>query len=114
MDSAHNNDVMTALSLIEGVRLPHPYGPLLSAFIEEALNPVAAARYVRNIIGAGEIHSLLSDWTYVIESSNHPPHFPGVQPADETSKSQTALVLHHRRMPLLGGLSVSATGAGAA
>lgn len=75
MDTA-DDEVQNTLSLIEGVGLPHPSGPLLASFVTEALNPVLAARYVKGRLLLGEGSSLVADWSYIIESSELiPPLF---------------------------------------
>lgn len=63
------DEVQNALSLVDGAGLPYPSGPLLESFITEALNPVLAARYVKGRLASGEGSSLVSDWSYIIESS---------------------------------------------
>lgn len=68
MASTHG-EVRSILSVIENIRLPHPSGPLLSSFVTEALNPVLAARYVKERLSAEEAPSLVSDWTYIVECS---------------------------------------------
>ena len=73
----NGNDVNEALSLIEGAKLPHPSGPLLSCFIIEALNPRLAAQYVLQICRPGHnqqtcLLQIVSDWSYLVESSMSP------------------------------------------
>ncbi|KAK0704498.1 hypothetical protein B0H67DRAFT_648928 [Lasiosphaeris hirsuta] len=62
------DEVQNALSLIDGAGLPYPSGPFLESFITEALNPVLAARYMKGRLAAGEGSSLVSDWSYIIDS----------------------------------------------
>ncbi|KAI2603351.1 kinase-like domain-containing protein [Hypoxylon fragiforme] len=62
------DEVKSTLSLIEDTRLPHPSGPLLKSYVQEALNPLLAARYVKNRLEFGEGSSLVADWYYIIES----------------------------------------------
>lgn len=68
--STINDEVKNALSLIESTNLPHPLGSLLESFVDEALNPVLAARYVKRRLLLGEASSLVADWCYIIESSD--------------------------------------------
>ncbi len=63
------DEVQDTLSLIEGTGLPHPSGPLLASFITEAVNPVAAASYVKERLLVDQGLSLVANWTYIIESS---------------------------------------------
>ena len=63
-----HEDVQGTLSLIETMRLPHPSGRLLSSFVTEAVDPALAACYVRDRLSAGDAYSMVSDWTYIIES----------------------------------------------
>lgn len=63
------DEVHGALAAIEAAGLPHPSGPLLRSFVNSALHPQLAARYARRAIDAGEGSSLVSDWTYIVESS---------------------------------------------
>jgi hypothetical protein len=69
--AAPPDEIRNALSLIESARLPHPSGLLLASFVQEALNPLVAARYVQKRIQGGEIRSLVSDWIYIVESSEY-------------------------------------------
>lgn len=68
MDPTHS-EVNKTLSLIETLDLPHPSGALLSSFVTNAIHPVVAARHVNARLSAGEARSLVSDWIYVVESS---------------------------------------------
>lgn len=67
--------VKQARSLIESARLPHPSGPLLDAFITEALDPRLAAQYVLQTCRRpgheenAELLLLVSDWSYIVGSS---------------------------------------------
>lgn len=63
------DEVAGTLSLIEGLKLPHPSGELLSCFVTDALNPLMAARYVKNRVTAGEALALVSNWTFIVEAS---------------------------------------------
>jgi hypothetical protein len=63
------DEVNHALRLVDESALPHPWGPLLSSFITEALNPAVAARYVVDKLTEGYGSGLVSDWSYIIESS---------------------------------------------
>ena len=63
------DEVQTTLSLIEGAGLPHPSAPLLASFVTEALNPPSAARYMKRRLLLGEGSSLVTDWSYIVESS---------------------------------------------
>ncbi|XXG99277.1 hypothetical protein Hte_005614 [Hypoxylon texense] len=75
---AIKDEVRNALLLIENINLPHPSGSLLESFINEALNPVLAARYVKHRLLLGEASSLVADWCYIIESikNGYPPPRP--------------------------------------
>ena len=64
--------VHSVLSLIDTAGLPHPSGPLLASFVKDAVDPVMAARYVQSEITASGAPTLVSDWTYVVESSKLP------------------------------------------
>jgi hypothetical protein len=70
--SAAQAEVRNALSVIEGVRLPHPLGVLLSSFVKEAMNPVLAARYVLTRNSEGGLQELSSDWIDVVQCSESP------------------------------------------
>ncbi|OSD00327.1 hypothetical protein PYCCODRAFT_1393643 [Trametes coccinea BRFM310] len=63
-----HEDVTSVLSLIEETDLRHPSEPLLRCFVTDAVDPIAAARYVRGRLSAGEGPSLVSDWTYIISA----------------------------------------------
>ena len=56
--------------LIRGAKLPHPADLLLESFVKEALSRVSAARYVKDRLLRGEGPSLVSDWSYIVESGN--------------------------------------------
>lgn len=60
--------VKDALDRIEALNLPHPTGPLLSAFVTQALNPLAAADYLENRLDATDVDKIIADWTFIIES----------------------------------------------
>lgn len=67
--------VNDALSLIQASDLPHPSGALLSSFVNEALDPPAAAEFVLGACHAGhgpntrpELLALVHVWTYIVES----------------------------------------------
>lgn len=69
--------VLDALALIENARLSHPFGPLLSCFITEALSPALAAKCVLGKCHDGcdqeaNLLSLVSDWTSIVESCMAP------------------------------------------
>ncbi|KAI0386975.1 hypothetical protein F5Y04DRAFT_74505 [Hypomontagnella monticulosa] len=77
--AAINDEVRGTLTLIENARLPHPSGPLLKSFVTEALNPVLAARYVKDKLLLGEGSSLVVDLSHIIDSISHngrPPPSP--------------------------------------
>jgi hypothetical protein len=62
--------VHSALSLIETAGLPHPQGSLLKSFVQDAVNPEVAALYVHEgLITRGGAETLVSDWTYIVDSS---------------------------------------------
>ncbi|KAI3325312.1 kinase-like domain-containing protein [Xylariaceae sp. AK1471] len=71
--------VRQTLSIINNLDLTHPSGPLLSAFMLEALDPVLASSYVNDRLSGGDAQSLISDWVYIIECitrSGSPPPPP--------------------------------------
>ncbi|KAI1404934.1 hypothetical protein F4819DRAFT_494538 [Hypoxylon fuscum] len=78
-----NVEVRSTLSLIESTRLPHPSGPLLESFVFEALNPVQAARYVKQRLLLGEASSLVADWSYIVEcisqNGSRPPQLSATE-----------------------------------
>lgn len=70
------NSQYLVLSLLQSSDLPHPAGALLLSFVNEALDPNAAASYVLEACHASqglnprsELLSLVHDWTYIVESS---------------------------------------------
>lgn len=63
-----DEEVQSILSLIESTKLPHPSDLLLRSYVREALNPLLAARYVKDRLQLGEASSLVDDWIYIIES----------------------------------------------
>lgn len=71
MAFTHDESVADALSLLETIKEPHPSGALLATFVTEALNPPAAARFLRAGLLAGDAQPLVSTWTYIVESSMH-------------------------------------------
>lgn len=83
-----NVEVRSTLSLIESTRLPHPSGPLLESFVFEALNPVQAARYVKQRLLLGEASSLVADWSYIVECSNSTPLFCSARRSNDYSQSK--------------------------
>ncbi|TVY37481.1 hypothetical protein LSUB1_G004491 [Lachnellula subtilissima] len=69
----NDDDVKAALALIEGARLSHPSGPLLSCFILDALNPRLAAQYVLQASRSGHnpktnLLAVLSDWSHLVKA----------------------------------------------
>ncbi|KAI2776590.1 hypothetical protein F4815DRAFT_483981 [Daldinia loculata] len=68
MSNLDDEEVKSALSLIESTKLPHPSGPLLESYVSSALYPVLAARYVKKRLELGEASSLVDDWLYIVES----------------------------------------------
>lgn len=69
-----DSDVREALSLAENANLAHPASALLSCFILDALNPQLAAKHVlegcrRSQDLEAVLLSLVSDWSYIVESS---------------------------------------------
>lgn len=101
------DEVKEALLLIERARLPHPSGPLLSPFVVEALNPQLAAEYILRICRhshdqQADLRSLVSDWSYVVESSTVrlPPCLALPHPWLMTdSKFQSTHVFHQSPTP---------------
>lgn len=72
MAAANGERVREALSLIDDANLPHPRGPLLCAFVEEALDPGLAATYIEQNCERGDklqtqAALLASDWQYIVE-----------------------------------------------
>lgn len=62
-------EVRSTLAVIESLQLPHPSNLLLSSFVSEALDPLVAARYVKDRLSTDGGRSLVSDWVYIVESS---------------------------------------------
>jgi hypothetical protein len=86
MEPLSEETVDKALYLIrDEPYLPHPLGKLLSSFITQALHPPVAAAHVLSYCHPGqhreaELRALVSDWTFIIESSESawsPMHHPG-------------------------------------
>lgn len=67
------DEVDDVLSLREGIDLSHPSRPLQASFVTEALHPVLAARDIKDRLNTGEEPSIVSDWTYIVESSKTLP-----------------------------------------
>ncbi|KAI7970719.1 hypothetical protein EIK77_007899 [Talaromyces pinophilus] len=65
--SSDNHVVGKTLSLLDNVELPYPGGPLLAAFVTEALNPVHAAHYLHERLSSDEPSSIVADWSYIIQ-----------------------------------------------
>lgn len=91
-------DVQRTLSLIETIKLPHPSGRLLSSFVTEAVDPALAARYVRDRLSAGDAHSTVSDWTYIVESSMYVPSSKPLHHS-ECSEFRKTVILRRHQMP---------------
>lgn len=70
--------VRDALDRIEALNLPHPTGPLLSAFVTQALNPLAAADYVEKRLDATDADTIINDWTFIVESGKLEPSVAGI------------------------------------
>ncbi|OSD00301.1 hypothetical protein PYCCODRAFT_1446288 [Trametes coccinea BRFM310] len=84
-----HEDVTSVLSLIEETDLRHPSEPLLRCFVTDAVDPIAAARYVRGRLSAGEGPSLVSDWTssaLVLFEHGTPPPTPNANSRAAISK----------------------------
>jgi hypothetical protein len=63
-------EVQDTLALIAAASLSHPLGSLLSAFVTEAIDPVVAARYLRETIGDGhheEAQAAVHDWAFIVD-----------------------------------------------
>jgi hypothetical protein len=60
------DEVDVALQRIKSAGFPCPSEPLLSSFVNNALNPQLAARYVNKALAGSEAELLVSDWTYII------------------------------------------------
>lgn len=67
------DEVREALSLIETAGLPYPSDLLLLNFVSDARHRHLAARYVQRAFAAGEAGLLVTDWTYIIDSSELSP-----------------------------------------
>jgi hypothetical protein len=80
MAAAHE-EVHAALEAISAARLPHPSGPLLESFVNNALQPQLAARYARRAIDSGDGSLLASDWTYIVECGESGDLKSGINPA---------------------------------
>ncbi|PNY27012.1 Uncharacterized protein TCAP_03063 [Tolypocladium capitatum] len=81
------SDLDRALETIRSVHLPHPEGPLLECFLQDAIDPEQAARYMlrRCFVGRDglDLTPLLSDWKQLIaafayEGPVHQPPDKGV------------------------------------
>lgn len=70
--------VKLALDRIEALDLPHPTGPLLSAFVTQALNPLVAADYMEKRLDATDVDTIIADWTFVVESGKLKPSLAGI------------------------------------
>ncbi|KAK0721768.1 hypothetical protein B0T26DRAFT_739204 [Lasiosphaeria miniovina] len=80
---------MATVDLIEKLRLPHSSGRFLSAFVENALSPVSAARYVKGRLALGDARSLVSDWSYIVECITH----NGCAPPSPDSEAQRLITM---------------------
>lgn len=76
--------VTQAIDLIDEAKLPHPFGPLISRFVLDALNRRLAAEYFlkrchdASNLGTG-LFDLVTDWKYIVESRELlilVPHYP--------------------------------------
>jgi len=65
------DEVRETLSLIEGARLPHPLGLLLSTFVKEAMNPLMSSRYVQKKHQEGALRDVASNWIYIVKCSEY-------------------------------------------
>jgi hypothetical protein len=70
---ADRREVLNALSIIQGARLPHPLGVLLCSFVNEAMNPVVASRYVLSLNSEGSLLGAALNWIYIVESGQNSP-----------------------------------------
>ncbi|KAK5994329.1 hypothetical protein PT974_04802 [Cladobotryum mycophilum] len=61
-------EVNKVLLLIQDTDLSHPAGPILESFIEEAFNPILAARYVKQRLLEDDPRLIVYDWVYIVES----------------------------------------------
>ncbi|KAI0161246.1 hypothetical protein GGR57DRAFT_351955 [Xylariaceae sp. FL1272] len=72
--------IVSTLSALDEIELPHPSGSLLAAFITESMDPIRAAIYVsQRITTLEDARSLLSDWIYIIQcitDNGTPPETP--------------------------------------
>jgi hypothetical protein len=94
-------EIMRTLSLIEGAKLPNQAGPLLRSFIEGAMTPVAAALYVREGIQAGNVHSLVSNWIFIVESGERILEgYPALVSLTSTQLPNMVMLRRHRAPPL--------------
>jgi hypothetical protein len=71
-------EVQDALSLIEDEagKLPHPSAALLTAFVRRAVDPSAAARYVKKRLSDEGPSPILSDWVYIVSWGESRITFP--------------------------------------
>jgi len=67
------DEVREARSLIETAGLPYPSDLLLLNFVNGAHHRHLAARYVQRAFAAGEVELLVTNWTYIVDSSEVPP-----------------------------------------
>lgn len=127
MNSTTDPKCEEAFSLIRSQNLPHPLGKLLSSFIANALNPALAAAHVFSHCRPGQhrkadLHALISDWEFVLESSefawmsmqhpgsDHHSHkirdyttCPRQQNPSSNYKERWKPLLHHRQARKLKG-----------
>lgn len=87
-----------AFSIIENENLPHPLGKLLASFIANALYTALATAHVLNHCPPGQrrktdLHVLISDWTFIVESSKS-AWSPMQQPGSDHFEPQNTAQIH--------------------
>lgn len=72
-------DLERALDAIRSAHLPHPDGPLLERFLEDAADPEQAAKYMLRRCVVGRVNAdfiaLLSDWKQLLAACKSYPVF---------------------------------------
>lgn len=76
MASGHDENVESAIALIEGAGLRYPENALLECFVIDALSPRAAATYVLEACPPGQaqreqVAALVADWRFITTSSTY-------------------------------------------
>ncbi|KAH7309860.1 hypothetical protein B0I35DRAFT_359428 [Stachybotrys elegans] len=76
---ASNAEVEAALSLIDSQELPYPSDEILRSFVQQALHPILAARYISDRLQRDLASAVVSDWSFIITAlmrNGRPPPAP--------------------------------------